>query len=207
MVYEYLITTNKEQFLNRTRQIAAALGIDPDWLMVVMKIESDLNPAAVNRMSNATGLIQFMPVTAAGLGTSCTELKSMTNVQQLEYVYKYFKPWAGRLHSAIDLYIVTFFPAALGKPDNYILQTATLKADTIAGQNMAYDLDKNREITAGELRASISKRLPGEIVAAVQTAAGSAAEYLKKKVNPTGFILIILAISGAGYVIYKQLKK
>lgn len=207
MVYEYLVKSNKDEFLARVSEVAAALGINPDWLMIVMKIESDLNPAAVNRMSNATGLIQFMPLTAAGLGTSCTALKTMSNVAQLDFVYKYFKPYAGRLHSATDLYIVTFFPAALGKPDNYVLQTDTLKAATVARQNVAYDLDSNQAITAGELRASILKRLPGEIVAAVETAAGNAAEYLKKKVNPAGFVLIILAIFGAGYVIYKQVKK
>ncbi len=207
MVYEYLIKSNKAEFLTRVSDIAARLGIDPDWLMIVMKMESNIDPAAVNRVTNATGLIQFMPLTAAGLGTSCTALKAMSNIEQLDFVYKYFKPYAGRLKSVTDLYLVTFFPVALGKPDNYILQTDSLRAATIARQNPIFDLDKSDSITVAEFKTSILRRLPSEAMANVVTAAGNAAEYLKKKVNPAAFVIIVLLVTGAGYVIYKQMKK
>lgn len=43
--------------------------------------------------SGAIGLIQFMPSTAKGLGTSTSALKQMTAVDQLAYVEKYFAPY------------------------------------------------------------------------------------------------------------------
>lgn len=170
MVYEYLVKENKTEFLAKVGQIAQALGINPDWLMIVMKVESNLNHRAVNPMSQATGLIQFMPRTAIGLGTSTFALKQMSNVDQLDYVYRYFKPYAGRLRDITDLYTVTFFPRALGKPDEYVLQTDTLSAGLIASQNRPYDINRDNQITVAELKTSILKKVPSDV-----------AEFLKKK--------------------------
>jgi hypothetical protein len=170
MFYEFLVKENKTDFLAKVTEIAAKLGVNPDWLMIVFKVESSINHRAVNPVSQATGLIQFMPNTALGLGTSVAALKAMTNVQQLDYVYKYFKPYAGRLHSIEDLYTVTFFPVALGKPDSYVLQTDTLSAGLIASQNRPYDIINDNAITLGELKTSILKKVPSEAI-----------EYLKKK--------------------------
>jgi hypothetical protein len=58
----------------------------------------------------ATGIIQFMPRTAKGLNTTTQALYKMTNVQQLDYVYKYFLPAKGKLKSFEDLYLYTFYP-------------------------------------------------------------------------------------------------
>jgi len=170
MIYENLIKENRAAFLAKLTEIAGRLRVNPDWLMVVFKIETGIDHRAINPVSGASGLIQFMPATAAGMGTSTAAIRSMSNVQQLDYVYKYFQPYAGRILSVIDLYTITFFPRALGKPDNYILQTDTLKAGTIAAQNRPYDLNRNGAITLGELKAAITKKLPAE-----------AAEALKKK--------------------------
>ncbi len=175
MVYDNLITQNKAAFLAKLTEIAAKLKIQPSWLMIVFKIEAtdqsgNISHQALNPVSGAAGYIQFMPATARGLGTTTAALLNMTNVQQLDYVYKYFQPYTGRINSIQDLYTITFFPRALGKPDNYVLQTDTLSASLIAGQNRPYDLNRDNAITAGELRASITKRIPSE-----------ALEYLKKK--------------------------
>lgn len=177
MLYDYLVDNNKAAFLQRVSEISAALGINPDWLMFVMKTESGITSTAVNPHTGATGLIQFMPATAAGLGTSLAEIARMNNVQQLEYVYKYFKPYAGKLHSAADLYAVTFFPKVLGQPDEYVLQTDTISAAKIAGQNPIFDLNKNGEITAGEFRKAVFSRYPSGFMATAE----QAADYLKKK--------------------------
>ena len=68
--------------------ICCELQIRPNWLMFVMYFESRLNHRAVNRISGATGLIQFMPSTARGLGTTTDALFNMSNVDQLYYVKK-----------------------------------------------------------------------------------------------------------------------
>ena len=152
MWLENKVTSNKEAFLQKVRLICAKLGIEPDWLMFVMNSESGLNPAAYNPNGGASGLIQFMPATAEGLGTTTAALRQMSNVEQLDYVYKYFYPYRGKMDSLYDLYLVTFFPAALGKPDSYILQTSTLPAKVIADANPGIDLDGNDQITVGEFK-------------------------------------------------------
>ena len=96
MWFENKVTTNKEAFLQKVKLIAVKLGIDPNWLMFVMNSESGLNPAAYNPNGGASGLIQFMPDTGVGLGTTTAALRQMSNVDQLDYVYKYFLSISGK---------------------------------------------------------------------------------------------------------------
>lgn len=152
LLFEEYVKTNKAAFIDKVKSISNKLLIDPDWLMAVMWKESRLNEKAVNPKGGATGLIQFMPATAQSLGTTTAALKTMTNVQQLDYVYKYYKPYITKLNSYPDLYLATFFPAALGKADDYILQTSKLSAAAIAEANPGIDLNKDRKITVGEFK-------------------------------------------------------
>lgn len=107
------------EFQSALDYIAKKLQANKSDLLTVMYAESELNPKATNPYSNATGLIQFVPGTAAWLGTSVEELRTMTSIEQLEYVYKYFKPYTGKLNWVTDLYAATFYPRALGKWDDY----------------------------------------------------------------------------------------
>ena len=122
-------------FVAEVKRISALLGCAPELLMLLMNSESGINPAAYNKNGGATGLIQFMPSTAKGLGTTTVNLKAMNHLVQLQYVYKYFKPYSGRLKSFHDLYLVTFFPVAIGKADDWIFHTDHLSAKSIALAN------------------------------------------------------------------------
>lgn len=121
LIYENNVKDNKEQFIAKVKEISQKLRINPNWLMFVMYKESGLNPKAVNPAGGATGLIQFMPSTATGLGTSTAALYQMSNVMQLDYVYKYFSRGVGKFNSVYDLYLYTFYPMAMGKSESYIL--------------------------------------------------------------------------------------
>jgi hypothetical protein len=170
---------NKTDFERTVRSICSLLGINPNWLMMVMWNESRLNAQAVNKQpgdvedpqkrsaTRATGLIQFMPDTALQLGTTTKALFAMNAIDQLGYVYKYFKPWTGKIKSYYDLYLVTFFPIAIGKPDDYILQTSKLPASTIAKQNPFFDANKDGKLTVGEIKLRMYQSIPKAIVAEV----------------------------------------
>ena len=173
----------------RIQQVCTLLGINPAWLMMVMWSESRLNAQSVNKQpgdsdnaqvraaTRATGLIQFMPDTALNLGTTTKALYAMNAIDQLGYVYKYFKPWTGKIKSYFDLYLVTFFPDAIGKPDDYILQTKKLSASTIAKQNPFFDVNKDGKLTVGEIKRRMYESIPKAIVAEVVS------ELEKKSLN------------------------
>ena len=153
---------NNAEFENKVKTIANYLGIKPNWLMIVMNFESGLNSKAVNATSGATGLIQFMPATAQGLGTTTEELKNMTNVRQLDFVYSYLSRYAGKIHSLTDLYLCIFYPNAVGKENTYILGKRINgvldqdNANLIARQNRIFDTNNDGFVTKGEVEKYIT---------------------------------------------------
>ncbi len=104
-------------YADEIARVAAAIGIDAGWLANVINFESNGNPQARNRYSNATGLIQFMPSTASRLGTSVDALYAMSGREQMPWVERYFTPFKGKLRSQEDVYMAVFYPAYIGQPD------------------------------------------------------------------------------------------
>lgn len=150
VAFQNEVTSNRNEFLKKIYSIAQRLNIDPEWLMIVIYNESKFNPKAVNPYTKATGLIQFTPKTAQGLGTTVDELYKMNNLQQLDFVYKYFRTKAKNLYSLYDLYKFTFFPISLGKPGNWVFKSSDLAAETVARQNKIFDLNSDGVITVVE---------------------------------------------------------
>ena len=68
--------------------------------------------------------------------------------------------YAARCRTFADLYLACFFPAAIGKPDGYVLQTRRLPARVIARQNPIFDTDGDDRITVGEFRAKLKSLIP-----------------------------------------------
>lgn len=138
-----------QEFRVRTREIAANLNIDASWIMAVMGFETGytFNPGIKNPGSSATGLIQFTSSTAKSLGTSTTALARMSGVQQLDYVEKYFNQYKGRINNIGDCYMAVFWPAAIGKPDSYVIATSPSQ---VYNANAGLDVNRDGTITRGE---------------------------------------------------------
>lgn len=148
-------------FRDKVFEISEALQINPDHLMACMAWESNetFSPSVKNMAgSGATGLIQFMPTTARGMGTSTAALAAMTAVQQLEWVRTYFKPYSGRLVTLGDLYMAILWPRGIGKPDNYVLWSKATKPTTYA-QNAGLDANRDGSITKSEAAAKVYAKL------------------------------------------------
>lgn len=95
--------------------ISSRLGIPPKSLYILIRFESKWNPQALNRISGARGLIQFMPKTARSMGyIDSLDLvrRHPTIKNQLEGpVYNYlkaFKPFTGDQ----SLFFSVFYPKA-----------------------------------------------------------------------------------------------
>lgn len=150
-------------FIAKINTVAANLGINPNWLMAIINWESagSFSPAITNSIG-ATGLIQFMPKTAIGLGTTTAALRQMTAVQQLDYVYKYYLPYKSKIKGYVDMYLATLFPLALGKPFDFVLQSSGISAQAIASNNPAFDLNHDNKITVGEISERMLIQIPKE---------------------------------------------
>lgn len=148
------VKENKKEFALKVTDICNQLNIKPDWLMFVMWFESKLNPQAVNPISGSTGLIQIMPSTARSLGTTTDVLKRMNNVQQLDYVLAYLRPYKGRMKTWVDVYLAVFYPRAMGKP-NFVITS-----DIVAKQNKIFDLNKDLDISVKEIENALRKQIP-----------------------------------------------
>jgi len=153
------------EFMKRLQQVSDRLGIEKEVLLKVMKFESGLDPQAVNSMSKATGLIQFMPRTAAGLGTSVEELYNMTATDQLNFVEKYYKQNGVKPGATVgDLYILTFMPAAANKPDNFVLgnvnggRVFNLDAGRVYAQNKIFDQNGDGIFTKADVVNTINQK-------------------------------------------------
>ncbi len=148
-------------FRERVLWIADNLGCSANDLMACMAWESgetfraDIKNAAG---SGATGLIQFMPSTARALGTTTAKLAALSPEDQLNYVYKYFQPYAGRLNNLGDIYMAILWPKGVGKPDHYVLFDRS-KTPTTFRQNAGLDVNKDGLVTRAECLVKINEKL------------------------------------------------
>lgn len=148
-----------KEFRDKVREIAGRLGMDANHLMAVMAFETGytFDPAVKNAAgSGATGLIQFMPTTAVGLGTTTDDLAKMTAVEQLAYVEKYLTPYKNKMKTVEDAYMAVFTPSAIGKGSDHVLYS---KPSTAYTQNAGLDTNKDDKITVGEAAGKVSAAL------------------------------------------------
>ena len=149
-----------DAFNTKVIEISNHLKCDPNNLMAVMAFETgDTFDTKIRSAtgSGATGLIQFMPKTAEGLGTTTSELAGMSGVEQLNFVEKHFKSVAGNraLPQLSDVYMCVLLPSLIGKPDSAVLFKKGTKA---YAQNKGLDIDNNGSITKLEATTKVQER-------------------------------------------------
>jgi hypothetical protein len=173
-------------FLDKVKLISTKLGINPSFLMMAMFKETGgtFSPSIKNPTSSATGLIQFMEATAKRLGTTTAKLRAMSALDQLDFVYKYFLPFKGRLKSFPDVYLAIFYPAGIGKSDSWRFPNWVYKA------NRGIDLNKDGILTIGDFKKWALKGQP----------------KVKNDLSTTNMIvpLILFGFLGLTYYFYKS---
>lgn len=153
-IEENIIMNEDELFMVKVKEISKDIGVDYRHLLAVMEFESRTNPQAVNKWSKATGLIQFMPKTAIGLGTTTEELLKMNKIQQLEYVHKYFKPFKGKLKTLSKTYMAVLWPRAARDPDP---DPVLFRKGTKAYEQNPLDWNKDGVITESEASRKVQE--------------------------------------------------
>lgn len=146
-----------DEFKEKVIDICDRLGIDnPNWLMLTIIKESDCNPKARNPKGSASGLIQFLDSTAHSLGTSIGAIRQMNGVEQLEYVYKYYKPYANQMTCPEDVYLVTFMPGYFKDRNNGSKVIATGSA---VAANKIMDLNQDGQIRMDEFKEYVTNNI------------------------------------------------
>lgn len=153
---------------------AKALGMHVDWLAAVMSFETagTFSPSILNAAgSGAFGLIQFMPSTAQGILKTATKQEAVDRGRAMSFseqlkkmVVPYFK--GHKYNNLNDVYLKVFFPAAMGKPDTYVVgaQDGTDFQQKVYAQNRGFDSADKGYIT----RADITKRINSVLALAEQ---------------------------------------
>lgn len=128
------------------------------WLMACIAFETGatFSPSVRNAAgSGAVGLIQFMPATARGLGTTVDDLARLSAEAQLGYVRSYFRPYARRIASLADMYMAILLPKYIGQPED-----AVLFAGGVAyRQNSGLDANRDGKVTKAEATAKVAVML------------------------------------------------
>lgn len=148
---------NDTAFVREVERVSSKYGFSPGALIGLMQSESGINPQARNPNGGATGLIQFMPATARSLGTSTDALYRMSRAQQMEYVDKFFAPYASGLRgaSAGKLYAYVFLPGRAGRQSGVL----TENPENYYTHNRGLDMNRDGRITIADL----DRRIAGKI--------------------------------------------
>lgn len=142
-----------QQFLGEVNRVSRVFNIDANDLLGLMQSESRINAQARNSGTGATGLIQFMPSTARGLGTSTDELARMSRAQQMRFVEAYFhQVRLPRGANAGQLYGAVFLPGRINQ------NPLTRAGERYYGPNAGLDVDRNGDISQQDLIAKVSRK-------------------------------------------------
>jgi hypothetical protein len=171
LIYENKVPASyRSGFVKKVNEISSKLDINPNWLMAIMYFESGrtFSPSKPNNIA-CYGLIQFCPdkkgvsyKTINGKKYQLSDIAKMDYSTQLDLVYEYYKAYTGKLKSYTDTYFVTFFPLAVGKPDDWIIQGGGLTAGQIYNSNPAFRNVKDGKLRVWEVKKTILKQLPSE---------------------------------------------
>lgn len=153
-----------DEFIAETKRIAKDLGMSfqgTDELLACMAFETGgtFSPTIQNGAGAPYyGIIQFGAAAAKDAGTTIPALLKMTNVQQLQYVYNFFKPYKGKLKDLSDVYMRILYPVAVGKPSDYVLFDQANTKSKAYVQNKGLDINKDGKITKAEATAKVYQK-------------------------------------------------
>lgn len=169
---------NKLSFEEKIIEISGNLGTLPNWLMFLIDWESASTfSASKPNPFGCVGLIQFCAnnssvdyKTIGGVNIKLSTLASMSNVEQLDWVYKYLKPYKGDIKSFYDLYFAILCPDMLGKPDNY-------SNAGCSKNNLVFDIHPDKTVTVGEVKQYLDNRVNQIVPAQYQS------DFKKKEIS------------------------
>lgn len=152
-----------KEFCRKVQEMADKLQMPPEganWFMACMAFETGetFSPTIKNGAGAPYyGIIQFGAAAASDAGTTIAALLKMTAEEQLDYVYKFFKPYTGKLKTLSDVYSRIIWPAAVGKPEDYVIFDTKVRP-TAYVQNRGLDINKDGKVTKAECATKVQEK-------------------------------------------------
>ena len=150
-------------FCAKVEQVAKSINCDPNDLLGMMYSESGIDPnIQAGGPGSACGLIGFLPSTAEGLGTTADALASMSGVEQLDYVEKFYQNnksaylSSDAKLSAGDLYTLCFLPAFVGRES--LCSAGDSSTAIYYNANSGLDVDGNGDISKTDLTKRVQNK-------------------------------------------------
>lgn len=147
-------------FTSKLIKLSDSLLMKPNHIMAVLMHESSLDANAYNPYGDAMGLYQFTPITRKALGTTKSELDTMSALNQLDVVYQYLKPYRGKVNHYSDFAVIGSAPSYYGYPNWYVVYKKPMLEYRV---NPTWDVNKDGLITIGELRTHYVKTSRKEV--------------------------------------------
>jgi hypothetical protein len=120
--------------LSLCAQLSGPTPANPCHFLTCAAWESGLNPQAINKSSNAAGLIQWMPATLKGFGLTTHDVLAMSGEQQLNLCRRYFAPHKGKLSTVASWYLAIFAQLSYRIPTTLTsLSTPKTACDQVGG--------------------------------------------------------------------------
>lgn len=155
-----------QTFLRALAAMVDRHGWDIDGIAGVISHESGFNASAHSPIpgQTATGLIQFIESTAHSLGTTTAALRTMSPLQQLPYVERFFQRTLRQIPQAPESYILATYGRAdlVNAPDDLAIDHSSSDDPAEAERyrvNSALDATGKGWISVGDLRASLRRVL------------------------------------------------
>ena len=147
-------------FVEKVKVICTQLNtpaIGPDSLMSSMAFETGrtFSPTIKNGAGAPYyGLCQFGAAALSDQGLVISDILKMSAVEQLDVVYRFFKPYAGKLQDLPSFYMRIIWPAAVNLPDSTVIWSKATRPTTYL-QNKGLDLNRDGLITRAEISQTI----------------------------------------------------
>jgi hypothetical protein len=146
-------------FLDKVKSISETLNLNYIDMLACMNLETGgtFDPAITNSLGY-TGLIQFGADACRACGTTTNAIKDLTRQDQCDFVLKYFQ--VNQLNQKaptprlVDIYLTILWPAAVGKPDDYVVFQPNSAAQRA---NSGFDTDKKGYTTVADVAAKIKQ--------------------------------------------------
>ncbi len=136
---------------NTLLAIAQRHGWDPNALAGIIQLESGGDPQARNRLSGATGLIQWTEQTAKAYGTTTAAIYRMSQLDQLLLAERYWQNAYKTPPTEVgEYYMGVFSPSYIGKGEETVISK---KGSNVYDQNAGLDWNGDGVLTTGDVKS------------------------------------------------------